>query len=150
MTIGAICGPIGADAIASLEQYVRALPQAELPTRHFWSNDDRMYCRAVFRKAGVVIIGKVHKKEHLYLVMHGRVQIGKTEYPAGSIVVSTPGTQRAVFALEDSECATVHLLDTPTRDLNLIEQELLEPCPDALFDSSNKLKALTMQDGKVG
>ena len=132
------------ESIAIMKAALLSMPQADLPTSHYFA--DGMYCRAVFRKAGVVIIGHVHKREHFYLVLQGRVRIGKAEYPAGSIIVSEPGTQRAVFALEDSLCATVHRLDDPDcRDLELIKAQCVVPDETALYDASNNVKALEVQ-----
>lgn len=106
---------------------------------------DGMYCRVAFRKRGVTIIGKVHKREHFYIVAKGAVLVtnGDTEpelHTAGTVVVSKPGTKRAVVALEDSICMTVHRTDKT--DLDEIEEELMEPDTQALFDSHNRLKEL--------
>lgn len=57
---------------------------------------------------------------------------------AGEIVVSKPGTKRAVLAIEDSVCLTIHR--TKKRNLDRIEKQLIEPDDRAMFDSSNKAK----------
>jgi hypothetical protein len=130
-------------AVLRLEEEVRKFPQDEfqkaIRTDHYFA--DGMYARVVFRPKGALIIGKVHKKEHFYIVAMGCVQVGKQVLPAGTILVSKPGTKRAVFALEDSICLTVHR--TKKRNLDKIERQLIEPDKTALFDSSNKLKELT-------
>lgn len=113
---------------------MRTMPQVELPTTHFFA--DGMYCRSLERKAGTLIVGKVHRREHFYIVAKGKVQIGKDVYEAGTILVSEPGTKRAVLALEDSICMTVHR--TKKRNLDEIEKQLIEPDEKALFDSHNK------------
>lgn len=125
-------------AIEALQRIITPLPQAELQTFHHYA--DQMYLRSVFRKAGTLIIGKVHKRPHFYIVAMGKVQIGKEVYKAGDVIVSEPGTKRAVLALEDSICMTVH--HTNKRNLKKIEKELIEPDEQALFDSENKMKAL--------
>jgi hypothetical protein len=130
-------------AILKLEAEVRKLPQDDfqksIRTDHYFA--DGMYARVLFRPKGALIIGKVHKKEHFYIVAMGCVQIEKNVYPAGTVIVSKPGTKRAVLALEDSICLTVHR--TKKRNLANIEKQLIEPDAKALFDSSNKLKELT-------
>jgi len=92
----------------------------------------------------VLIVGKVHKREHFYIVAKGRVQVvsddGVTEYEAGSVLVSKPGTKRAVLALEDSVCMTIHRTDLT--DLDEIEAELIEPDVTALYDARNEVKEL--------
>lgn len=121
---------------------MREMPQAQLETAHAWA--DGMYCRTLFRSAGTLIVGKVHKKEHFYIVAKGKVQVAMDddvkEYEAGTVIVSKPGTKRAVYALEDSVCMTVHR--TRKKNLDKIEKELIEPDAKALFDSRNGLKEL--------
>ena len=122
--------------VLKLEEIMRTMPQIELQTDHYFA--DGMYCRVVARPKGTVIVGKVHKKEHFYIVAKGCVQIEKEVYPAGTVLVSQPGTKRAVFALEDSICLTVHR--TNNRNLKRLEKQLVEDDPLALFDAGNKLK----------
>jgi hypothetical protein len=113
---------------------MRQLPQAHLETFHYFA--DGMYARVLPRPAGTLIVGKVHKKEHFYIVCKGKVQIEQDVYEAGTILVSKPGTKRAVLALEDSICMTVHR--TNKHNLDKIERELVEPDKTALFDARNK------------
>lgn len=127
------------DSVAKLEEAMKLMPQVELHTEHFFA--DGMYARVLARPAGTLIVGKKHKREHFYIVAKGRVQVGKDIYEAGTVIVSQPGTKRAVYALEDSVCLTIHR--TKKRNLQAIERQLIEPDPKALFDSENKLKALT-------
>ena len=129
--------------VKALELALRELPQAELPTNHYFA--DGMYCRVVERAAGVLIVGKVHKREHFYMVVKGSVAVvqdgaERKVYTAPAVIVSKVGTKRAVLALEDSVCLTVHRTDK--MDLAEIEAELIEPATDALFGPDNKLKAL--------
>jgi mannose-6-phosphate isomerase-like protein (cupin superfamily) len=125
-----------------LQAAMQEMPQVELETFHHFA--DGMYCRVLPRKEGTLIVGKVHKREHFYIVAKGRVQVvtddGTTVYDAGTVLVSQPGTKRAVLALEDSICMTVHR--TKKRNLKAIERELIEPDATALFDSSNKRRML--------
>jgi quercetin dioxygenase-like cupin family protein len=118
------------------------LPQVELQTEHH--HIDGVYVRVVHRPAGCLIVGKVHKKEHLYVVMTGSVRVttddGVKDVYAPCVIKSSPGTKRAVLALEDSSCMTIHRTDK--EELEDIEEELIEPDNLALFDSWNKLKEL--------
>lgn len=126
------------DLVRALEDEMRKLPQIQLETKHYFA--DGMYCRALFRPAGTLIVGKQHRREHFYIVVTGKVQVEQNVYGPGSIVVSGPGTKRAVLALEDSLCITVHR--TNKKNLDKIERDLIEPDPRALFDARNKLKEL--------
>jgi len=137
--------------ILRLQQAMREMPQARgLETKHHFA--DGMYARELFRPAGTLIVGKVHKREHFYIVMTGRVavtmddRIDRTQIiHAPAVLVSAPGTKRAVLALEDSTCMTVHR--TSLTDLDEIEQELIEPEADALFDARNNVKELPLCPG---
>jgi len=128
--------------VEELQRAVSAFPQVEFDTQHYFA--DGMYCRVLPRAAGTLIVGKVHKKEHFYMVVKGSILIiseGKRiELSAPSIVVSQPGTKRAVFALEDSVCLTVHRTDKT--DLAEIEAELVEDAPDSAYGPGNILKSL--------
>jgi len=128
------------DKIRKAEAMMREMPQVELTTNHYFA--DGMYARELFRPAGTLIVGKVHKREHFYIVTKGAVQVvmegGSKVIRAPAVIVSPPGTRRAVFALEDSVCMTVHR--TKHRDLDKIERQLIKKDRLALFDASNQLK----------
>lgn len=127
--------------IERLQAAMTKLPQLELVTKHHFA--DGMYCRELWRPAGCAIVGKVHKREHFYIVLSGEVTVTCDGKPperiqAPRIIVSAPGTKRAVFAHTDSICITVHRTDS--HDLKTIEEELLESDETALFDAHNQMK----------
>lgn len=134
--------------IDRLQEEVSKLPQADgLITDHFFS--DGMYCRRVFRKAGTLIVGKVHLKDHFFICTKGEIiawtEKGMRKLIAGDIIECKQGTKRVTLATVDSIGTTVHRTDKT--DLDDIEAELIEPDEKALFNSSNKLKdwALELQ-----
>jgi hypothetical protein len=135
--------PVG-QAIWALQNAMRELPQAQLETEHYFA--DGMYCRFLPRPAGCLIVGKVHKKEHFYIICSGTVRITSGESEAVEItgprvIVSQPGTKRAVYAVTDAVCLTVHRADT--QDLDELERQIIEPDDTALFDARNDIKAIT-------
>ena len=126
--------------VYALQAAMMDMPQIDLQTFHHFA--DGMYARVVPRPKGTVIVGKVHKREHFYIVAAGKVAVTNGDgepnvYEAGTVLVSQPGTKRAVLALEDSVCLTVHR--TALKDLDEIEREIVEPDDTALFDARNKL-----------
>lgn len=132
--------------VADLQRAMLDMPQYVPETTHYFA--DGMYCRVVKREAGVLIVGKVHKREHFYMVVKGAVAViqdgaERRVYEAPSIIVSKPGTKRAVIALEDSVCLTVHRTDLT--DLDAIEAEIIEPDETALFGPGNQVKSLEHQ-----
>ncbi len=128
--------------IVELQKAMSRLPQVQLQTKHYFA--DGMYCRELYRPKGTTIVGKVHKREHFYIVLKGEVTIVSEEkrerVKAPRIFVSQPGTKRAVYAHKNSICITVH--NTDAQDLEEIEKELIEEDSTALFDARNHLKAL--------
>jgi hypothetical protein len=121
------------------------MPQAELQTEHFFSPG--MYCRRVYRSAGTLIVGKVHKEPHFFMCAKGEIiawtEVGMRKLQAGDVVESKPGTKRVTLAVTDAIGVTVHRTDKT--DLDEIEAELIEPDDAALFDSSNKLKQIVSE-----
>jgi quercetin dioxygenase-like cupin family protein len=139
------------EQIERLQYEVAQMPQAELPTEHYFS-EAGMYCRKVFRPAGTLIIGKVHKQHHLFLCAMGEIiawtENGMRRLQAGDVVESKPGTKRVTLATTDAIGITIHKTDKT--DLDEIEAELIEPDETALFDARNKLKsAIKSLQGEV-
>jgi quercetin dioxygenase-like cupin family protein len=129
------------EQIDRLQAEMVKMPQADLQTEHYFS-ESGMYCRKVFRPAGTLIVGKVHKQHHLFLCAMGEIiawtETGMKRLQAGDVVESKPGTKRVTLAVTDAIGMTVHRTDKT--DLDEIEAELVEPDNTALFDSSNLLK----------
>lgn len=133
------------DQIDRLQNEMVKMPQVELQTEHYFS--DGMYCRKVFRPAGALIVGKVHKKPHFFLCAKGEIiawtENGMKKMQAGDVISSLPGTKRVTLALTDAIGITIH--QTEKTDLDEIEAELIEEDKTALFDSSNKIKQLVIE-----
>ena len=127
-------------SVQQLKQEMLKLPQYEPPTEHIFHGG--MYCRQVWRPAGTLIVGKIHKKEHFYMIVTGTVLIttdeGAFELTAPYLLASKPGTQRSVYALTDALCMTFHRVDSTT--VEDAEEELVEPDADSKFGVGNKLK----------
>jgi quercetin dioxygenase-like cupin family protein len=136
------------EQIERLQAEMVKLPQDEVVTEHYFS--EGMYCRKVFRKAGTLIVGKVHKKPHFFLCAKGEIiawsEKGMRNLKAGDVIESLPGTKRVTLAVEDSIGITFHKTDKT--DLDEIEQELVEYDETALFDSDNKLKEIMIESHK--
>ena len=130
------------EQIDRLQAEMVKMPQVELQTEHYFVPG--MYCRRVFRPAGTLIVGKVHKQPHFFLCAKGEIiawtEKGMKKLQAGDVVECKPGTKRVTLATQDSIGVTIHKTDKT--DLDEIEQELVEPDNTALFDSGNKLKQI--------
>lgn len=136
------------EQIDRLQAEMVAMPQAELTTEHFFSPG--MYMRKVFRPAGTLIVGKVHKEPHFFLCAMGEIvawtEKGMVTLYAGDVIESKPGTKRVTMAVTDSIGITIHRTDKT--DLDEIEVELLEPDTTALFDARNNVKTELLQGVK--
>ena len=126
--------------VEQLQFEVSKLPQYEPQTKHTFHGG--MYCREVWRPAGVLVIGKVHKKEHFYLVASGTLAIttddGVQEVTGPHLLCSKPGTKRAVYAHTDAVCMTFHRVESD--NVEDAEIELVEHDPESMFGIGNKVK----------
>ena len=128
------------ERVEAIQTEISKFAQYEPPTEHVFHGG--MYCRQVWRPAGCTIVGKVHKKEHFYMVVSGTVAIttddGVQELTGPAMLCCKPGTQRAVHAITDALCMTIHRAESST--VEQVEDELVEPDSDSLFGIGNKLK----------
>lgn len=109
-----------------LQAGVADLPEVDCPLQHVFAPG--AYARTIFIPAGTVIVGKIHKHQHLNILSQGVVTVvtegGGKEYLRGPLtMVSPPGTKRAVYAHTDTVWTTVHL--TKETDLEKIEGEVI-------------------------
>lgn len=143
MTYGAGFSPVPApsmrDRVSRLQAELMKLPQYEPETKHYFHGG--MYCREVWRQAGVLVVGKVHKKEHFYLIVSGTVSIttdeGVQRITGPRLFMCVPGTKRAVYAETDALCMTFHVVDAAT--VEEAERELVEPDELDMYAPGNQL-----------
>lgn len=128
------------DKVQILQAEVSKLPQYEPETKHYFHGG--MYCREVFRHAGVLVVGAVHKKEHFYLIVSGTVAIttddGVQEVTGPHLFSSKPGTKRAVYSVTDALCMTFHAIEAKT--VEEAEAELVEAEPNSMYSLGNQVK----------
>lgn len=133
---------VSREQVERLQAEMATMPQAELVTEHQFSPG--MYMRKLFRPAGTLIVGKVHKEPHFFLCAKGEIiawtESGMKRLQAGDVIESKPGTKRVTLAVTDAIGITIHRTDKT--DLDEIEAELIEPDTTALFDARNDIKKL--------
>jgi hypothetical protein len=127
--------------VDALQSELSKLPQYEPETKHYFHGG--MYCREVFRHAGVLVVGAIHKKEHFYIIVSGTVVItdgeGNVQEVTGPhLFQSKPGTKRAVYAITDTLCMTFHAIEATT--IEEAEAELVEVVPDSMYSLGNQVK----------
>ena len=133
--------PSNQDAIQAMQDAMRAMPQAPaFKTEHVFFGG--MYCRRMEIPKDSLIVSKVHKSDHLFIGCSGELVVaGQGEMytlRAGDVIPSSIGTKRAVYALTDVICMTVHKTDKTSIDG--LEDELMEADPSVLYDADNKPK----------
>lgn len=133
------------EEIERLQSEMAKMPQPELETEHYFSGG--MYCRKLVRKAGTLIVGKVHKKDHFFMCAQGQIiawsEKGMVTLNAGDVICSKAGTKRVTLAVTDAIGITFH--KTSKTNLDKIEKELIEPDELALYDSSNNIKVKALE-----
>lgn len=118
-------------AVLGLEQVMLAAPDADkvaLETMHNFT--DGVYTRTVLMRAGSLITGKIHKQEHIVVVSQGAANVLSEEFgvkhiTAPALFVSPPGVKRVLLIHEDMIWTTIHKNPTNTRDISILEAELI-------------------------
>jgi quercetin dioxygenase-like cupin family protein len=98
-----------------------------VPLKHSFA--DNVYIREMKMAKGILVLGAIHKHHHVWFLLTGHLTIGTNEtvedYIAPCYVVSKPGTQRAIYANEDSIFVNIHKNPTNTRDIMKLEKEIV-------------------------
>jgi hypothetical protein len=139
-TYSGMLAPVNDMRVQALQDVMCGMEQYAPPTEHLFHGG--MYCRQVWRPAGCTIVGKVHKKEHFYVVVFGTICIttdnGVQTVTGPKVICSKPGTKRAVYAETDALCMTFHAVDAVT--VEAAEEELVEEDVNAMFTIGNVAK----------
>jgi hypothetical protein len=126
------------------ERMQQLIADGEIPStledctlKHYYTPIDEKYgCCAYAREMtipkGTVIIGKIHRHQHLNFISKGHVivstEFGQEELIAPCTFISEVGLKRAVYALEDTIWTTVHLTKhRGEENLDKIEAEVIAP-----------------------
>lgn len=104
------------------------LAAAKLETRHLFTPG--LYAREMRAPAGSVIVSKIHKTKHPYILSAGRIRVRDNDgewqiLSAPYMGVTEPGTRRVGVVEEDVVWTTLHVTDLT--DVDAIEAEIIEP-----------------------
>lgn len=115
--------------VVKLQEYMSGLPQVEMTPQHYFA--EGMYVRNLPIPANTVVVGKIHRHQHMVALIKGSARIntdkGMETISAPHIWRSEPGAKRALVTLTDCEFMTMHLNPTNTHDLDVIEADVIEP-----------------------
>ena len=105
--------------------------------KHYFTPKDEKYgcctyAREMLIPKGTLIIGKIHRHQHLNFISKGKVTVftefGQKHLEAPCTFISEVGLKRAVYAQEDTLWTTVHLTEFEGEEnLNKIESEVIAP-----------------------
>lgn len=105
--------------IDSVLPELRKLPQVECPLIHRFTPG--MYVREIFMPKGTYVISQIHKTEHPFVVLCGKVKV----WIEGNVVqtitgphvgITKPGTRRILEIVEDCRWVTFHATEKTTVD----------------------------------
>lgn len=127
------------ERVFALENSIKELPNAILPfpgrkeilgfpLKHHIARG--MYVREIFMPAGHVVVGEIHKHEHLAIVCSGDISVydenglNRITGPYPVVFCSTPGIKRAIYMHTDCIFMTVHSITSDENDIVAIEEEI--------------------------
>jgi hypothetical protein len=120
-------GEVAQGAVHRLHAAMLQMPQVDIKTEHTFGPG--LYVRTITVPAGVTLVGKTHKTEHLFMVLKGDITLvtdeGRIRVQAPFQCVSKAGVKRAGYAHTETVCANVHI--TSETDLVKLEAQLIEP-----------------------
>lgn len=105
------------EKIAALKNWMIALPdEMKLPFENRHDFCPGIYARTIFMKADTVVISKIHKTQHFFVIAQGSCTIidshgTKQLIKAPHLGVTMPGTERAIYIHEDCIWTTFHVTD---------------------------------------
>lgn len=115
--------------IQALQAHLLQFEQPDLPAKHYFA--EGMYVRSLPIPANMVIVGKIHRHQHVVALIKGTATIntdkGMETISAPHIWISEPGAKRALYTHTDCEFTTMHLNPTNTQDMEILEMEIIEP-----------------------
>jgi hypothetical protein len=147
---------IAADAFRSqevedLRMDMKTMPPVESPVVHRFVPG--IYIREITMRPGSLIISKIHKHEHPYVISKGRCEVftreaGWVELKAPFTGITMPGTERVLLIHEETIWTTFHPIPFDVKgeeDLPKIEDHVIAKSHEdlAAFLHNNSKKELT-------
>lgn len=113
--------------VDAVHRLCATLPAVDMPVTHRFTPG--MYSREIFMPKGSLVVSKIHKTEHPFVVISGRAAVwdadnGVQQLQGGHVGITKPGTRRVLFIHEDCRWITFHATDK--LDVDEIESEIIE------------------------
>ncbi len=114
--------------IEALEDHLVEMPQVEIPVVHRFA--EGLYAREIVIPADTLMTGKVHKHEHVSIMVSGDMTVlaedGMKRITGYHVFVSPPGTKRVGYAHAETVWLTVHTNPDNLREPEAVEAMLVE------------------------
>ena len=99
----------------------------QVPIEHFFM--DGVYIRKMTMYKHSAVIGAIHKHLHMCFLLTGHLTVsseeGVIEHKAPCHIIATPGTQRVLYANEDSVWYNTHKNPNGIENIAQLEKELV-------------------------
>jgi len=113
--------------LSVLETELAKYTQMDLPLTHTFP--EGIYAREIFIPKDTIIVGKIHRHQHLNFISYGDVTCltkdGLNRYRGPWTMVSSAGTKRAVYAHEDTVWTTIHANPNNETDFGKLEDFII-------------------------
>jgi hypothetical protein len=137
-------------AIDELEAEIKNHEPVDCPLTHIFT--PYLYTRQIFMPAGTLIVSKIHKFQHPFIISKGiaRVKINDGEWErleAPYTGITEPGTRRVLYIEEDCIWTTFHVTDlypgSESKEaiqatVDKIEEIIIEKRENLVFENKNE------------
>ncbi len=109
-----------------------------------------MYIRTILMKKGQMISSRIHLTEHPFVITKGAVSVKQNDgtwvlLEAGYQGITKPGTHRILYVHVDTNWTTYHANPTDSRDVQEIEDRILDKYENPLLNNLKNEQWLTQQ-----
>ena len=117
----------GKDIVAGTEDKPIVTDSKVVPIEHFFMQG--VYVRKMTMYKHSAVIGAIHKHLHMCFLLTGHLTVsseeGVIEYKAPCHIIATPGTQRVLYANEDSVWYNTHKNPNGIKNIAQLERKLV-------------------------
>lgn len=111
---------VAARKIVAFADWAKSMPQESTAPNREWFPAG-LYVRESVVPAGWKAVTLVHKTEHITVILYGRALVYgvdgySRELRGGDVFVTPKGTQRVIYAYEDTSFLTTHAAESRTRE----------------------------------
>lgn len=117
------------EKVAYLTHQFLTMEQTGCPLNHRF--EQGLYIREIRIPAGTLLTGRVHRHGHVCQLLEGSAVLvhrdgNREAFKAPSEILTLPGYQMVVYAVEDVLARTVHPNPTEERDIEALEADIFE------------------------